>query len=125
MTPLRKSILFSACPEDESGAVLLWTVTDIASDTDTQDMTLYPIDTVSMPTLTDSDVSDSNADELTSFPWRSPSPLQTVSYECDGTEAAQQVLTQSPAASTEVPHDEAIAIVASTGPTCSLRRQRR
>jgi hypothetical protein len=108
--------------EDEAGAEITFTATDIASDTGTMTMEIYVIDTITMPTLTDSDLDASLADELASFPWRDPDPLQTASFKCSTAEASQQILSQTPAASTEVEADQAITVVVSTGDTCARRR---
>jgi len=106
--------------EDEAGAALTYTGTDIASDTDTQDIKICPTDTITMPDLADSDLDAALTDELAAFQCRTTA-LLTATFRCDPTEANNQVISQIPAASTEVEHDVAISIVVSTGSACGNR----
>lgn len=109
--------------EDEAGAQLTYTGTDIAGDTDTQDIKLCPTDTITMLDLTDSDLAAALADESTMFQCRTASEL-TSTFKCDGTEALLQVLTQVPTATTEVEHGATITIVTSRGPCALIQRRR-
>jgi hypothetical protein len=100
--------------ENESGLAVTYTASDGFGGTDSMIVSYWPIDTITVPTLTDSDFDAAVADELTAFPWRDEATV-TASYQCSGAEAAGQVLTQDPAASTEVAFDQTLSVVISSG----------
>jgi hypothetical protein len=98
--------------EDESGATINFTCTDTGGLVAAQDITLYVVDTVTMPTLDDSDIDAALDDAAAAVPWRDYGEGVSSTFSCS-TEASQQVMSQSPAASTEVSADQVVSLVVS------------
>ena len=102
--------------EDEAGVAITFTATDVAADTDTLAVTFYVINTVTLPTLDDSTEAAAISDFQTAFPWQVDTLTLTASFTCTSIEAADQVLSQDPAASTEITAFQAVSMVVSLGP---------
>lgn len=104
--------------ENESGASVTFTATDPYGATATQSMTLYPLDTITVPTCTGGvDVGTCVASiDATLF-------LQagTTNYQCSESVAASDVISQSPAAAAEAAPFTSINLVVSTG-ACTNKR---
>ncbi len=105
--------------ENESGVTMIFEATDVAGDTDTITFLIYIVNTVTLPTLDDSTQAAAISDFQTAFPWQTDILSLTASFACSSVEAADQVISQSPAASTEVTAFEEVDIVVSLG-DCSV-----
>jgi hypothetical protein len=100
--------------ENEAGVTLKMICRDAGGLADLATSLVYVVNTVTMPTIDDSTEAAAEADMLTARQWNLESIHMTASYQC-GVEAANQVLSQTPAASTEIGAFEDVSIVVSTG----------
>lgn len=107
--------------EDEDGVAITFTATDIPGDTDTFTSTMYVIETVTMPTLDDDDLNTAIADMNTLRPWLDFGEGISVTFSCD-VEELEQVVSQDPAASTEITATEEISLVVSLGACATSKR---
>ncbi len=105
--------------ENEAGTALTFEATDTPGDTCTFNGTVYVINTVTMPTITDSDVAAANTDLDASFPWNAGQHNLSQTNLCTDVEASGQVITQDPAASAEASKNPSVTIEVSRGTVCS------
>lgn len=110
--------------EDETGVTLRIKALDTGGLGDIlDDRFIWVVDTVTAPTLTDSDEAAAVTDMQTSFPWRTTDLGLTITDACSTVEAAGQVLSQSPTAGSEVVASQQFDIVVSLGSVCGTRRR--
>ena len=110
--------------ENESGVFLDMTCADEGGLYASDVQPIYIVETVEMPTLTDGDLDAALTDVASSFPWRVDDLNVTAVFRCDNTEAANEVLTQTPTASSEVAADVAITLELASPALCGILRRR-
>lgn len=88
-----------------------------------QTWTAYPVTTWTMVDITGDTVDAGIVTIEAAAPWRVGDGI-TSTISCDDSVARGDIISQSPAASTEVVAEVAISAVPSTGPTCSRQRRR-
>ncbi len=109
--------------EDEVGVTIRIKGTDVGGLADTIDnRQIWVVDTVTMPAIDDSDLTNALSDYDSSFPWNAGDRNFTATFEC-GVEAINQILSQGPAASTEVAAEVAVSVVVASGVCGSQRTQ--
>lgn len=107
--------------EDEDGVAITFTATDIPGDTDTFTSTMYVIDTVTMPDISSSDLNTAIADMASLRPWLDVGEGVSATFACD-VEVLDQIVSQDPAATTEITSDEEVSVVVSLG-SCTDRKE--
>lgn len=105
--------------EDESGVtVRFWCNAGGLFDSGSQQF--YVVNTVTMPTLTDSDLADAQTDYASSFPWASALGFEIATSESCSVEAAGEVTAQSPTAAAEAAYDASVSVTLSSGEACDM-----
>jgi hypothetical protein len=100
-----------------TGAAAAITCTDPAGASAQQDFFVYVYDAAELvvPDLVGSDTNEAIALELAAFPWRTEATLDTSETAYSDTVAAELIISQIPAASTEVAFDQELSAVVSLG----------
>lgn len=112
--------IYSGTPdtEDETANALTAQVCDDAELCDTFDIEEYVVNTVTVPTLDDGDLTDAQTDYATAFPWAAALGFELLTSQQCSASAADTVLSQNPAAASEVAYDAEISVVLSSGEAC-------
>lgn len=105
--------------ENESGASVTFTATDIAGDTDTFATTIYVVNTVTLADYTEGTLSEAIAQHRSDFPWQEDDLSLTASFSCSD-EDENEVISQDPAADSEVEPFGDVTIRVSTGSECPV-----
>lgn len=117
--------------ENEAGVAITVTATDAYSDTDTLDLYIYILNTITLPNYAAGNLTAAIALHQDTFPWQLDELELVATFACSDVEAANEVISQNPAAATEVTAYQEIGIVVSTGICASgvgegsIRRRRR
>ncbi len=110
--------------EDESGETLALRVTDTGGLVDQESVTIYVVDTWTMPDITGDTLAAAQTTITTAAPWLTDQLSVSVSFDCAPGVAKDDIISQTPAASAEAEPDAVISAVISTAANCSLRRRR-
>ena len=112
--------------ENEAGVVLTFTATDVAGDADTFDITVYVVNTWTLPNLVGMNLGEAATAILTAAPWRESDVILSVSsFICDVSTATGDIYSQVPAAAAELTAFEALTTVVDRLGTDNMRRTNR
>lgn len=110
--------------EDEAGVAITAEACDQWDDCDTFSPFLYVVNTVTLPNYVGGSLASATSAHAAAFPWQNEELSLIATFSCSD-EAANEVISQDPVATTEVTAFDGVSIKVSSGRTCSAIRRRR